>query len=598
MSKKRKSNETNLLSQPGTTDKTIPASVTNPTAPLSAFAAARAKVKLASSDFVVHDEVMQSIAVETTEEKKAKKVKKVKIAKLSPSRATTRRKEKIARLDRDTAVEEENVFSQLTSFSKHLMPEPYTLPERDHDHELNDVSEEETAEVATADTMDDDRIVQMSSWTLTTENCVHGETENQRILMNNGETLSVCGHYRLQVHEGLIIIAANSLLTNPRASKNPPTVAYLDLDQNKQEYGPPGQISLVVVKHPNLKPRFTRSMFDDGGNKVLRAHAIRLNGHKEDMEHYLNAVHDLLQHYRALNTTINQGATLIVNCPFWFQASGYDLTVNLTRTLKPSQVLCFASGPAKVIDWIQNAAATAPVEKLSPQPFFSVNKSPHTAAEVNEMHILSYFHSESSKKKAPRWHALPLAHRRPFDVSYREGNSDFAGIFIFGEVPVMYPNMLSTLLNGSLVSILAVEDTSILDTRKVMRGEDDCIPYFAVGPRGYSIPFEPSKSHVIGLGLIRGIDSQAQRLQIVTPVPARQIAEIPSHRLVLAFGGFESPGWAYLEETYYQEWEDGQVREEASFGVAPPWVEETYGIEDGKRVGGLGMQVWKTRRFQ
>lgn len=387
-------------------------------------------------------------------------------------------------------------------------------------------------------------------------------------------------------------------MTNPRAIKKSRPVAYLDLDQNKQEYGPPGQVSLILVKHPNLKPRFARSTLNDGENKVVRAHAIRLNGHKEDMEHYLDAVRDLLQYYHSLNQGLDQGAALIVNCPFWFQASGYDLTVNLTETLKPSHVLCFASGPAKVLNWVQKAAATASLEMLPPQPFFNINKSPRTAAEVNEMHILSYFHSESSEKKAPKWNALPLAHQRPFDVSYEERSADFVGVFIFGEVPVMYPNMLSTLLNGSLVSILAIEDASALDNRKVLRGEDDGIPYFTVGPRGYSVPFEPRKSRSIGLGLIRGIDSKAQTMQIVTPVPAKQIAEIPSDRLVLAFGGFESPGWAYLEERYYQDWARGLGRTVAISDVATPWVEEMDGVEDGKRVGGLGMQVWRTRRFQ
>lgn len=393
-------------------------------------------------------------------------------------------------------------------------------------------------------------------------------------------------------------ILINSLLTGPGAHKKPHTVAYLDLDQNKQEYGPPSQISLALIKQPNLKPRFARSTFNDGENKVVRAHAIRLNGHKEDMEHYLGAVRDLLQHYHSLNKGANQGVTLIVNCPFWFQASGYDLTVKLTETLKPSHVLCFASGPAKVLNWVQKAAATASLERLPPQPFFNINKSPRTAAEVNEMHILSYFHSDSSEKKAPKWNALPLAHQRPFDVSYGERSADFSGVFIFGEVPVMYPNMLSTLLNGSIVSILAIEEASILGKRKVLRGEDDRIPYFTVGPRGYSVPFEPCKSRTIGLGLIRGIDPKAQTMQIVTPVPAKQIAEIPSNRLVLAFGGFESPGWAYLEETYYQEWAKGQGRTVVVSDVAAPWVEEMDGVEDGKRVGGLGMQVWRTRRFQ
>lgn len=375
-------------------------------------------------------------------------------------------------------------------------------------------------------------------------------------------------------------------------------MAYLDLDQNKQEYGPPGQISLVLVKHPNLSSRFARSTFNDGENEVVRAHAIRLNGHKEDMEHYLDAARDLLQKYHSLNHASNKNIPLIVNCAFWFQASGYYLTTNLTETLKPSHVLCFASGPVKVLQWVQKAAGSTKVEILPPQPFLSTNKSSRTAAEVNEMHLLSYFHSEHSGKKSAKWSAVPLAHLRPFNISYGEKSSEFAGVFIFGEVPVMYPNMLSTLLNGSIVSLVAVEDASAFKNRKTLRGKDDEIPYFTVGPRGYTNPFDACKSRVIGLGLIRGIDTKAQTMQIITPVPAKQIAAVPWDQLVLAFGGFESPGWAYMEETYYQEWAKGQGRNVTVSDAFAPWVEEMGGEEDGKRSGGLGMQVWKTRRFQ
>lgn len=201
MSKKRKATGTNLPVQSRITEKAITASVTIPTAPLSAFAAARAKAKLASSDPVVHDEVTQSISVETTEKKKSKKLK---IAKPPQPRTPARRKEKATKLDEDNAIDDEDIFSQFASSSKHSIPEPYKLPKQDQDYESDDDSEQE---VAMVDAVDDEQIVQMSSWSPTKENCVRGESKNERISMDNGETLSIWGSYRLQVHEGLIIIA-------------------------------------------------------------------------------------------------------------------------------------------------------------------------------------------------------------------------------------------------------------------------------------------------------------------------------------------------------------------------------------------------------
>jgi polynucleotide 5'-hydroxyl-kinase GRC3/NOL9 len=390
----------------------------------------------------------------------------------------------------------------------------------------------------------------------------------------------------------------NTLLTSPRSSNRPRSVAFIDLDQNKQEFSPPGQISLVLIKQPLLEPNFARSARGEDGNRIIRAHAIGLNGHKEDMAHYLEAVRDLLQHYQSLADEGPHDLPLVVNCPAWYQGSGTDLTISLTEILDTSHVLCFAQGPAKVLQGIQNAAGSMQIETLPPQPFLNT-RSIRTAADMHEMQMLSYYHSESDGRGRANWDATPLAHRRPFHASYGEKSCEFAGIFIFGEVPVMYPSMLSTLLNGSIVSLIAVEDASALRDREVLRGEGDNIPYFTAGSKGYTMPFDPQKSRVIGLALIRGIDAMTQTMQIITPVPGKQVAEVPWDQLVLAFGALECPGWAYLEEIYYQEWAKGNDGETIGSDVAAPWVEELGEDEDGRRQAlGLGMQVWKTRRFQ
>jgi hypothetical protein len=98
-------------------------------------------------------------------------------------------------------------------------------------------------------------------------------------------------------------------------------------------------------------------------------------------------------------------------------------------------------------------------------------------------------------------------------------------------------------------------------------------------------------------------------MQIITPVPAQQIAEVRWSRLVLAFGALESPGWVYTEEMCYGEWMKrkgkgrGGVEGEGLSDSAQvaPWVEvEGTGVdEEGKKgmVAGA-MQAWKTRRFQ
>jgi hypothetical protein len=111
----------------------------------------------------------------------------------------------------------------------------------------------------------------------------------------------------------------------------------------------------------------------------------------------------------------------------------------------------------------------------------------------------------------------------------------------------MIPNMLTKLLNGTIVSIVHVDKEYILPD--IMLGEGDDIPYFVPGPRGFSDLPDPSHSGAVGIGLIRSIDAE-QRLFLV--VGATDIADYAPDRLILVAGGFDIPNWAYNEDSEYQ----------------------------------------------
>lgn len=210
MSKKRKVQETNLPVQSKRTESSITANVTIPTVPLSAFAAARAKAKTAASDLVDHvsqDQVVESSSAGTSGISKPKKLKTTKSYQL---RTPASRKEKENKPDQDYAIDPEDVFSQLSSSSKHPMPQPYELPDQDQDYGSND-SDQQKAEAGRLEVLEDERIVQMSSWSPNKENCIFVTSKSERLSMNNGETLSIWGQYRLQVHEGVIIVAGSFL---------------------------------------------------------------------------------------------------------------------------------------------------------------------------------------------------------------------------------------------------------------------------------------------------------------------------------------------------------------------------------------------------
>jgi polynucleotide 5'-hydroxyl-kinase GRC3/NOL9 len=394
----------------------------------------------------------------------------------------------------------------------------------------------------------------------------------------------------------------NHWLSAPRSTKRLKAVAMLDLDPNKPENSPPGQISLTVFRKPILEPPFARPLAKQGYYRLVRAHAIGFDGYKENSAHYMNAVVDLIEHYRTLikdDSLELNGTTkcpLVVLCPAWHQGSGVDLNVGLMRTIKPSRIFCLGEGSPKAMDALQGAAGGTQIQVIQPQPQPS-SRAARTPSELREMQLLSYFHSEAEFNEVTIWNSTPLSSRRPYQVSYSAERCDLAGIFIFGEVPVMYPNMLSTLLNGSLVSLVAVEDESVFEDTEVCRGHGDNIPYFTAGPKGYTDPFDPRKSSVFGVALVRGINSAEQTFQVLTPVPPETIANIAHKRLVLTFGSLECPGWAYTEEHYYRGGIKNKRKKQALTDETSPWVEEADDDEGKKQLSGPAMQAWKTRRF-
>jgi hypothetical protein len=214
------------------------------------------------------------------------------------------------------------------------------------------------------------------------------------------------------------------------------------------------------------------------------------------------------------------------------------------------------------------------------------------------MRLLSYFHTMPNSKL--KHNPTPISSWRPYRVSYCGQSQDFLGVFIFGESPAMYSNAISTLLNGSLVSLLVIEDGAVLEERKVARGEGDGIPYFTSEPQGYSRPFDPAFSKSVGVALIRSIDIETRTFWLLTPA---NVGTLPRKNTVLAFGGLDNPGWAYLENAHFQQYagtaNSVDVRHILTDLLSEsPWVESRIGPGDEVVDTRLGMRAWKTRRFK
>ncbi|RAK77190.1 putative RNA processing protein Grc3 [Aspergillus fijiensis CBS 313.89] len=384
--------------------------------------------------------------------------------------------------------------------------------------------------------------------------------------------------------------------------RNTDGVAFLDLDPGQPEFSPMGQVYLAHLRSPVFGPPFSHPSLDDSRNgTIIRAHHIGASSPKEDPDHYVLAAKDLMDRYRSLLASYPQ-CPLIINYPGWIFGLGLEVATYLVSSLGLSDVVYMSEkGPAEVIEPLGQAAAQAkvPLTILPSQPTDFVSRS---SAQLRSMQMQSYFHrTQPSDMENPLWLEQPLSHMQPFQVHYSGPNQDIQGVMVMGSQ--IHPDLLSEVLDGSLVAVVAVEspnallggnstpefttttNTSVLPAdasdaaSDISMADDDnnnkrpsnnlnpappatlttnitftaheSLPYLFAGS-GSSNPLDPRKSHSLGLALVRSIDPAAHTIDLVTPIPSSQIeqARQQGHSLVLVRGLLDNPNWAISEEYY------------------------------------------------
>jgi hypothetical protein len=168
----------------------------------------------------------------------------------------------------------------------------------------------------------------------------------------------------------------------------------------------------------------------------------------------------------------------------------------------------------------------------------NVMQLPRPQVEEHKRSLQAYFHS--SKKLRP----APLKNQIPYELSYEEGGAGFVGVLVPGELTCMPPNWLSTLLNGSIVTIILLAEDYPLNDRATKRSEPEGIPYFLANDDGEVESLDPHHSRSAGLGLVRGIDAAGKQLHVITP---ELLGKLPRGRIVLELGGYDAT-WAYTED--------------------------------------------------
>ncbi|OQO12512.1 hypothetical protein B0A48_03154 [Cryoendolithus antarcticus] len=352
---------------------------------------------------------------------------------------------------------------------------------------------------------------------------------------------------------------------------------YLDLDPGQPEFGPPGQISLVEVRSPILGPAFTHpASRKSKSHRLLVTHTLAATSFKDDPEHYVACVRDIMDGCRE-RLRGKDAQPLIINTSGWVTGLGATVMIDLLDILGITDTILIDGDYLTLADAARDKSE---VYYKLPRPL--PRPSSRTPAELRTMQMMSYFHSHASS--GPRWTGNPISSLRPWLVSYAASNPGISAILSYGQaVP---PEHLSEVLDGSVVAIISLDNLASQDTLSKIVHTPEGLPYVPAPPCGYATPLPPGHTTTHALAMIRGIDPQSQTLHLITPLPEAEIARLMTRRVVLVRGNFDSPDWAYLEDLYSDETKLAG-RKQVAEGTRP-WVRlrEEVGVEGG---------VWRIR---
>ena len=369
-------------------------------------------------------------------------------------------------------------------------------------------------------------------------------------------------------------------------------MAVLDIDPGQPEFGPPGVISLNKLSLPNLAPSFCHPALEPVRGQ-LKAHAVAAITPAQDPTHYIECALDLVAHKQA---TLGSKCPLIVNTPGWIQGTGLEVLAELVKKIRPTEVIYMSQdGPEETVDSLTAACGTAiPFVTLPSQTTSNTSRS---SLDFRTMQSLSYFHLQWSSLATDYtlWDPTPLTALCPWRVRYRGSERGFVGILCYDHQPGA--SLLAEAINGMILALVQIESHAAFrdllspeksssssmkidldnddgnddrNSRIITTSEETTIPKTPEGipliqnPRGKTL--DPRHSKCLGLVLIRGIDTGRGELQVLTPIPEDLLFEAEAtsgnnnanpakkkkNNLVLVAGKFDTPTWAYAEDSYLQ----------------------------------------------
>jgi len=395
-------------------------------------------------------------------------------------------------------------------------------------------------------------------------------------------------------------------------------VAWLDLDPGQPEFSPAGQLSLVHVRTPILGPSFSHTSAEDTpAVRIVRAHALGALSPNENPEYFMRCAVELLVYYDTHLSTCSSG--LIINCPGWVVGAAFEVMAQLIKKILPSDIVCMSAADSPFAIAIRLAAGSIPMRLLLPALRGS-SAGGRTSAELRVMQYMAYFHQRPPDGHL-RWCSTLIDRAPPWRLSFGKSKNDLLGVHFMGEHP--HPQFLETVLVGALVAVCIIDSDSEHAEAKSCVNYSFGIPFWSQADPHEWRGLNPENSRMLGLAFVQEIDLQNKSISLQTPLSAqirksfasRTTAEIS--KLVLVYGGFDTPGWAYLESQYVRMHSDSELnssREALSrlgedlslpFGVVMDGLEDTEVDEPAlfaspwvKKVrrGDVAAQRWRIRR--
>lgn len=374
----------------------------------------------------------------------------------------------------------------------------------------------------------------------------------------------------------------NKIITSDRAV---PRVKYLDLDPGQPEFGAPGQLSLTYHTTASL---FSAAAYSPSST-ILRSHWIGETSPKEDPEHYLACVDNLIT---TIHSHRDQSEPILVNTPGWIKGTGLELLhAIISRLFSKFETTVFTLGNVEVPG--HSLPAQPNNGNSTDQQQKQVQPATTSAVDLRTINLISYFHrSHSSMSSA--WQP------RLTESSLRVSFSHFK-VFIMRESLAYHD--VPYAINGTLIAILSVDSEYLSQFRllphhsltqidheeqqsRTPATHDDELQHSKLSVLE-TTELDPHHSHSLGLGIVHGIDYLTQSIYLITPINLQSLPQ--GHELVLATGSIELPSHLLINQQQQDKRKQSlQCARNESLGL-PPYMSDRPGE-------GVGWQSWHVRR--